>query len=345
VSADWVSLVDIDRLAAWMSERGVGSGPIEDVAPLGGGTQNVLLQFSYGGRRLVLRRPPPKPRPESNETMRREARLLAALASTKVPHPTVVASCSEEAPLGAAFYVMEAIDGFNALTGIPAPHASDPLLRHRMGMALVDGIAALGQVDYQAVGLKDFGKPENFIGRQVARWRKQLDDYRQYSNWPGAADLPGIDAIAAFLERNQDVEYRPGLIHGDYHIGNVLFRWDSPEIGAIIDWELATVGDPLLDLGWLLSTWPGSDGFLEPICFEPVDGFPSAEELIARYASQTDRDMSSINWFIILACFKFAVIVEGTFARSCAGLDPKETGLRLHATARKLLRRATALLN
>ena len=169
--------VDLAVLAAWMDGEGLGSGPIEDARLLAGGTQNVLLRFSRAGRAYVLRRPPQHLRANSNETMRREARMLAALAGTAVPHPGLIADCADEAVLGAAFYLMEPIDGFNPSTGLEPLHAGSEAVRHRMGLALVEGIAALGALDYRERGLADFGKVDGYLERQVARWKAQLDSY------------------------------------------------------------------------------------------------------------------------------------------------------------------------
>src|SRR6476646_2471154 len=143
-------LVDVERLAAWMDEQHLESGPLTNLSPISGGTQNVLIRFTRGERDFVFRRPPPHKRANSDETMRREARVLAALAGTDVPHPDVIAACADEAVLGAAFYLMEPIDGFNPTVGLPALHASSPEIRRRMGLAMADAAAALGRVDHVA---------------------------------------------------------------------------------------------------------------------------------------------------------------------------------------------------
>jgi aminoglycoside phosphotransferase (APT) family kinase protein len=333
--------IDTDKLARWMDQQGLETGPVTDITNLSGGTQNIILAFRRGGRRFVLRRPPPTPRPESNETMRREARVLGALAETDVPHPRLIASCPDENVLGVAFYIMEPVDGFNPIVGLPPLHAGSPDIRHRMGLALVDGATALGRVDYVAVGLEGFGKPDNYLERQVTRWQSQLDGYSRFQGWPGAGGLPGVDRVSRYLEMNRPATFKPGILHGDYSIGNVMYRNDGPELAAIVDWELATIGDPLLDLGWILATWrhPGAVN-LDVLVVEPFDGFPTEPELIARYAQNTDRDLSAIQWYVVLACFKLAIILEGTFARASEGRDPMAVGESLHATAAKLFQRA-----
>jgi aminoglycoside phosphotransferase (APT) family kinase protein len=336
--------VDLARVSAWMDAQGLPPGPIEAVERLAGGTQNILLRFARGGRSYVLRRPPPHLRANSNETMRREARVLGALAGTDVPHPRLIAACPAEDVIGAAFYLMEPIEGFNPTGGLPPPHAEDPAIRHRMGLALVDGITALGAVDHRAVGLADFGRPEGYLERQVARWQAQLDGYSELPGYPGP-DIPGVERVARWLDAHRPARFDPGILHGDYHLGNVMYRRDGPELAAIVDWELSTIGDPLLDLGWLLATWPGGSGpSAGSIGVQPWLGFPTADELVARYRGRTTRDTRAIAWYGVLACYKLGIILEGTHARACAGRAPRETGDLLHATTLALFERALGWL-
>lgn len=340
-----LELVDFDRLAAWMDAHGLGAGVIADIVALTGGSQNVIVRFVRGDRSYVLRRPPAHPTADGNQTMRREARILGALAGTAVPHPALIAACGDEGVIGAAFYLMEPVDGFNPGVGLPPLHAGDPVLRHRMGLAMVEAIAALGAIDYRAAGLDGFGNPDGFLERQVTRWRRQLDGYARHAGWLGPAALPGIDAIAAWLERERPATFAPGILHGDFHLKNVLFHTDGPEIAAVIDWELATIGDPLLDLGWLLATWrdQGAPAAQAQIVVEPWDGFPSPAELIAHYGAVSGRDVSDAGWYAVLACYKLAILLEGSHARSRAGKAPAEVGERMHKSAVRLLGKAARL--
>jgi aminoglycoside phosphotransferase (APT) family kinase protein len=337
------SAVDIESLAAWMTTQGLGEGPIGNVTRLTGGTQNILLRFTRDGRDYVLRRPPEHPRANSNETMRREARVLRALAGTNVPHAGLIADCDEEAVLGAAFYLMEPIDGFNPMGELPEPHASAAQMQHAMGLALVDGIAALGALDHEAVGLSDFGKPTGFLERQVDRWHSQLAGYADMPGWTGPDQLSSVAEVGAWLERHRPTSFRPGIMHGDYHLANVMYRHDSAELAAIIDWELATIGDPLLDLGWVLATWP-EEGHEGTVPLKPWIGFPTASELVERYAENSDRDLSALDWYLVLACYKLAILLEGTWARTCAGKAPQDVGERLHKRAIALFERAARLI-
>jgi aminoglycoside phosphotransferase (APT) family kinase protein len=201
--------LDLDALAAWMDDEGLPAGPIEAVEPLVGGTQNVLVRFDRGGSTYVLRRGPWHLRPFSNEAMRREMRVLEALAGSDVPHPRLIAACPSEDVLGggAAFYLMESIDGFNPTVALPELHANDAAVRHAMGLSVVDAIAALGAVDHEAAGLTDLGKPDGFLERQVPRWLSELESYGRHEGYPGP-DIAGLEEVATWLEPEQ------GLVSG-----------------------------------------------------------------------------------------------------------------------------------
>lgn len=333
--------IDEGALLDWLDVNHIGTGPLEAPRLLAGGTQNILLRFERAGRSYVLRRPPLHLRKESNETMRREARLLAALASSDVPHPRLIAACEDETILGASFYLMAEVNGCNISAGLADAHRS-PEARHQMGLAMVDGLAALGEVDYLAVGLDDFGRPDGYLERQVSRWIRQVQSYEQFDGWPGAHNLPQLPDIQDWLERNRPAQSAAGILHGDFHIANVMFASDAPALAAIIDWELATIGDPLIDLGWMLATWPTPDD--EPMktifSVQPWDGFPTQDELVLRYRERSTRDLSAIDWYVVLACFKLGIILEGTYARSCAGKAEAALGERMHMATLALFDRA-----
>jgi aminoglycoside phosphotransferase (APT) family kinase protein len=336
------SVVDFDVLQEWMDEHGLRGGSIDAVEPLAGGTQNVMLRFSRGGRDYVLRRGPPHLRPISNDVMRREARVLQALATTAVPHPRYIAACPDENIMnGAVFYLMEPVDGFNAAVALPQLHASDARIRYEMGLRMADGASALAAVDYAALGLEDLGKPQGFLERQVGRWLSELDSYSRFDGYPGP-EIPALDNIAAWLEDNRPLAYTPGILHGDYHFANVMFTHDGPDLAAIVDWEMCTIGDPLLDLGWLLATWPDPNQPAASVAagLAAAGGLPAPDEVIARYAEHSTRDLSAIHWYAVLACFKLGIILEGTNARAFAGKAPRAVGDMLHATTLGLFRRA-----
>lgn len=337
------SVVDPDVLAGWMDDRGLGDGPLEDLTPLAGGTQNLLLRFVRAGRTFVLRRPPEHKRKNSDETMRREARVLAALAGSDVPHPGLIAAESDVDVLGAAFYLMEPVDGFTPTAGLPPYHAGDPAVRRAMGFSLADAAAALGRVDHAAVGLDGFGKPEGYLERQVPRWRSQLDSYAELGGaW--VPDIPGLDAVGEWLDANRPATFEPGVIHGDYHLGNVMYRHDAPDLAAVVDWELATIGDPLIDLGLIVAFWPEEGRPATAVSVTPWDGFPTVDEMVARYGEGSSRDLSAVNWYGVLACYKTGIILEGTHARAMAGKAPEAFGDMLHATTVGLFEKAQVII-
>jgi len=340
----WQSLVDLQKLAAWMDLQGLGSGTLENVHALTGGTQNVLLRFRRGAREFVLRRPPAHPIVDGTKTMRREARVLAALAGTSVPHPRLIAVCAEPSVLGAAFYLMEPVNGFSPIGGLPPSFADRPQWRTRMGEAIIDALAELASVDHSAVGLGDFARIEDYHAAQIARWRNQFESYRQFEGWSEPTDLRNLALVSAWLERRTPETFRPGLVHGDYTAGNIMFRHDRPVVAAIVDWELATLGDPLMDLGWLLATWPDARGAstISTLEIHPWQGLPDQDALTARYIMATGRDRASVTWFTVLACFKLCVLLEGTHARACAGKAALDLGQELHAAAVRVLARASA---
>lgn len=328
-----------------MSAQGLGHGPLEGVTEITGGTQNVMLRFIRSGREYVFRRGPRHLRPVSNSVILRETRVLRALAGTDVPHAALIAVCADIAILGdAVFYLMEPVDGFNAGAGLPALHAADAAVRHGMGLSMADAAARLGAVDHVAVGLGDFGKPEGFLDRQVPRWLSELESYTQFDNYPGP-DIGDVDSVAAWLREHQPSSFSPGIMHGDYHAANVMFSPTGPDVVAIVDWEMCTIGDPLVDLGWMLATWyrPGHPPVL-PNELMTAGDLASPAELVERYAQNTSRDLSAIDWYTVLACFKLGVILEGTNARAGAGLAPREVGDILHTATVRLFERAQMIM-
>lgn len=327
--------VEAGPLAAWMDGQGLGEGPIEGVEPLGGGTQNIVVGFTRAGRRYVLRRPSVHARVRADETILREALVLDALRSTDVPHPRLLATCSDPAVLGAAFYLMEPVEGFNPHLGLPAGPQREPDFQHSFGLALVDGLLALRRVEIDALGLQGLGRGDDWPGRQVSRWSDRVDRYAATPGYrpPGDGEL---ERLAGWLRARQPAPASPGLVHGDYQPANVMVRFDRPELAAIVDWELAAVGDPLLDLGHLLVCWPASDGagLFRP---ESFPGLPSADELIAYYLDAVPEAAERLDWFYVLAGLRLAVVLDESYARSLEGKAPPELGADFRRFAERLL--------
>jgi aminoglycoside phosphotransferase (APT) family kinase protein len=333
--------VDLDALVTWMDGQGLGGGPLEEVNLLGGGSQNVLLRYRRDGREYVLRRGPEHKRANTDETMRREARILGALAGTAVPHPALIAACPDETVIGGAFYLMEPVEGFAPAFAWPhPPHSDDAVMQHEMGLEMARGIGELGRLDHIAIGLGDFGKPEGWLERQVGRWTSHLRTYAQVPGYP-ADSLPHVPEIAGWLDAHRPDTWTPGIIHGDFHFANVLFDHGTPKLVALVDWELATIGDPLLDLGHLLATWP--------LHFSTLAGFraaglPRRDEVIAAYERVRGVGVEDPTWYEVLAAFRLAIIIEGTYARYLAGKTTEANGRRLHRSAVDLLTRAATLI-
>ncbi|MQY31849.1 phosphotransferase family protein [Nocardia aurantia] len=339
--------VDVDRLTGWLDANGVGSGPITGLVPLAGGTQNLLLRFTRAGRDYVLRMPPEHKRANSDSTMVREATVLAGLAGSDVPHPRFVALCEDLDLFGCCFFVMEAVDGYSAMSELPQVFREDPALQRRMGMSLVDVLAALGRVDPVAAGVAHLGNADGWLERQVSRWQRQLDSYAEFERWPGPETLGDVAGLGRWLQARVPRSWRPGVIHGDFHLGNILFSRTAPEVAAILDWELATIGDPLLDLGHLLATWPGPGGPGRTPPAAPMPGLPDRAAIIERYAAGSDRDLGAefvlIDWYQALACYRLAILLEGSHARASAGRAPAEIGAQLHRAAVTLVEQGLGL--
>ncbi|WP_405180288.1 phosphotransferase family protein [Nocardia sp. NBC_01377] len=338
-------VVDFSIVGKWMDEQGLPAGDFEGVTSLGGGTQNIMLRFDRGGRSYVLRRGPRHLRAKSNEVIRRESVLLRALDGTEVRAPRVIAACTDESVIGAVFYLMEPIVGFNLQNELPDLHAGDPEIRRQMGLSAVEAIARLGAIDYRAIGLSDYGKPEGFLERQVPRWLGELESYSANAGYPGP-EIPGVTQVGEWLERNRPQRWTPGILHGDCHLANIMFTYDGPEVAALVDWEMSTIGDPLLDLGWQLATRPvpGTTGSALVGRLGAAGGLPTPEEMIEHYGRFSDRDLSAVPWYTVLACFKLGIVLEGTHARAFAGEAPKQVGDFLHAVTLELFEKACELM-
>ena len=308
--------MNVTRLAGWMDEHALpGAGEDLDVLPISGGASNEILELRRGGHRMVLRRPPAE-RPEGrDQTMMREYRVLSALAGTDVPHARVLGACDDESVIGAWFYVMEHVDGWSPIQvdGWPAPFDSDLDARRGLAFELVDGIAALSRVDWRAGGLEGFGRPDGFHERQVDRWLSHLERFR-------FRDIPGLDVAADWLRGHKPRVYEPGILHGDYQFANVMFHHGAPaRLAAIVDWEMATVGDPLLDLGWVVMGWPEDPADTGSLGYVDYTGMPGRDEIVQRYAERSGRPVDDIDYYVILARFKMAVVLEGGYARWVKG--------------------------
>jgi aminoglycoside phosphotransferase (APT) family kinase protein len=315
--ADMEGLIDAARLSEWMDRNGLpGPGEPLEARLISLGASNVIVDIQRGEHRMVLRRPPRKVPPGRNESMLREYRVLEALNGTDVPHPEALGACDDESVMGSTFYVMGHVDGWSPMSYgrvWPAPFDSDMEARGGLATQLVDGIARLSRIDWRARGLEGFGHPEGFHERQADRWLKHLSGFK-------FRELPGIDEAAGWLRTHKPSRYVPGILHGDYQFANVMYRDGAPaQLAAIVDWEMATVGDPLLDLGWVLMQWPNEDEDRSSSGYVDYRGMPSRQEMAAYYTEVSGRPTDELDYYIILARYKIAIVLEGGYARVVKG--------------------------
>lgn len=303
------------RLQQFLEQRGLTQGPISTTA-IGDGHSNLTYRVSDGQRSVVVRRPPPPPLPPGAHDVLREARLIKALEGTQVPVARVLAVDDQREVLDVPFYVMDYVPGVVITDHVPAALASDEV-RRSMGEALVDTVAALHQVDWQVVGLGDFGKPEGFNARHFRRIRALVTDQQ------GRLPAEFIE-LERWLAERIPSESGATIIHNDFRIGNVMWAAESPpRLLAVLDWELATLGDPLMDLAYLLNCYPVTGQPRTPTedlataVLEP--GFPSQQALAERYAHTTGRSITGLQWYRVFVNWKLAVLYDYSRRR---GEDP-----------------------
>jgi aminoglycoside phosphotransferase (APT) family kinase protein len=326
---------DQAALQGWVRDQRLGS-TVGDVAPLTGGTQNIVVHLRIDDRPMVLRRPPVHPRATSDKTMLREIAVLRTLAGSDVPHPGFITGCADLSVLGVVFYLMEEVDGFNPGTEVAHSYVVDPVMRHRVGLSYAASLAQLGTVDWEGSPLAELRKPGSFLARQVPQFLGLLESYRHELYRPES--LRAVTELAAWLETNRPPDGEPGIMHGDAHLNNVLLRRDRPELAAFIDWEMCTVGDPLLDLGWMMVCWPGEPDTINAGSeLAALGGLATRAELLDAYLAAGGRPAQALDWYVALACFKLGIVIEGTWSRYLAGQANREAGERLHESATELI--------
>ncbi len=314
-------MIDFERLATWMDDNGLsGQGePIEHQF-LSGGTQNEIYEIRRGEFHGAIRIPPPTAPASRDEGIVREWRIIEALDGSDVPHTPAVAVCTDPTVLGRTFYLMGFVDGWSPMglsDGWPTPFDTDLDARQGLAYQLVEGIALLSKVDWRARGLHDLGRPDGFHERQVDRWTAFLERIK-------GRELPGFDVASAWLGAHRPLDFIPGIMHGDYQFANVMYRHGAPaQLAAIVDWEMGTVGDPKIDLAWTVQSWPEDTNAPEAAGSSYVNmvGMPSRSDVLARYADVSGRQVDDIDYYIVLAKWKLAIVLEQGFQR--AGDDEK----------------------
>jgi aminoglycoside phosphotransferase (APT) family kinase protein len=312
--------IDREQLEPWLAEHVDGATPPFGFERIAGGRSNLTYRVAdANGGAWILRRPPMGARLGSAHDMGREHRILSALAPAGLPVPTPVALCEDEDVTGAVFYVMEFVDGLVLRDEDEVNAAFDEGGRREIGFALVDTLADLHAVEPGSVGLGELGRHDGYAERQLKRWKRQWDDSK-------TRELEAMDEAHDRLAARVPPQRDTSLVHGDYRLDNVILS-RSGRVAAIVDWELCTLGDPLADLGLLMVYWAESRDKVVPLTRSPTlaPGFPSREELAARYAERSGRDISALDFFVALGYWKLAAILEGVYARYSAGAYGKTT--------------------
>ncbi|MGH2695249.1 MAG: phosphotransferase family protein [Actinomycetota bacterium] len=315
-------LVDEPALARYLEERLPNGGGLSVERHQAGHSCETFF-VTWGGREYVLRRPPRGAFLPTAHDVTREYRVLSALGATSVRAPRTFLMCEDEAVIGAPFYLMERRRGIVIRTELPDAFLQDD--RAAIGEELVDALVEMHEVDWRACGLEGFGKPSGYLERQLRRWNGQME-----LTLPHTRPLSDLEKAGVWLHEHLPESSSTTLVHGDFKLDNVMFEFEPPaRLMAIFDWEMATLGDPLADLGWMISFWrepsdEGGDVFADLNRVTTLPGFSSRAHLIDRYASATGQDVEALDWYVVLAIWKLAILLEGSYARHLAGMtdDP-----------------------
>ncbi len=305
-------LLVLEPLIEFLGAAGLEAPADLSATPIGDGHSNVTFALSTG---VVLRRPPRGPLPPSAHDVLREARLLSALTATAVRSPGVLAVCEDPGVIGAPFYVMERIAGDVITDSVPAALDS-PEQHRRIGDELIDALVELHATDWDAAGLEGFGKPTGYLERQLRRFNGLWKHNR-------TRELPQFEQVGGWLATRIPESPPATIVHGDYRLGNTMFAAGAPaRLIAIFDWEMATIGDPLADVGYMLMQWtepgdPVGKFNLNNVTLRP--GFPTRAELTARYEERSGRSVQALDWYVTLALWKAVVFMEGNYKRALAG--------------------------
>jgi aminoglycoside phosphotransferase (APT) family kinase protein len=306
-------LLVLEPLRGFLDAAGLEAPAELSAAPVGDGHSNVTYALSTG---VVLRRPPRGPLPPSAHDVLREARLLRALEPTPVRTPAVLAVCDDTGLIGAPFYVMEQVHGAVVTDSIPAPLDSPPE-RARMADELIDALVELHAVDFTQIGLEGFGKPTGYLERQLRRFSGLWEHNK-------TREVPEFEEVSSWLAANLPESPPATIVHGDYRLGNTILASEAPaRLVAILDWEMATIGDPLADVGYMMIHWTQADDpqnskfNLQRVTAEP--GFPTRQELVARYEQRSGRSVQALDWYVTLALWKAVAFMEGNYKRAISG--------------------------
>jgi aminoglycoside phosphotransferase (APT) family kinase protein len=335
------SLVDPEALSGYLDDRLPGRGSFE-VERHRAGHSNETFFVGRSGHRWVLRRPPGGTFLPTAHDVIREYTVLSALADQPVRAPRPVLACEDGSVIGAPFYLMEEVSGTVVRDRLPSfLDEGRDADRRAIGEELVDALVELHAVDWRAAGLEGWGKPTGYLERQVRRWTGQLTIATRFSR-----PLPDLFEVGDWLAERVPPSPSSTIVHGDYKLDNVVLAPDAPvRVLAILDWEMSTIGDPLADLGYLLSVWRETGDPPDPVLIEQVEltrgpGFSSREELVGRYAERSGRPVGDLHWYEVLARWKLAILLEGSYARHLAGATDDPFFAELERGVPELARRA-----
>jgi aminoglycoside phosphotransferase (APT) family kinase protein len=306
--------IEGEHVAAWFAENVQGAQPPLSFERISGGRSNITYAVSdTAGNRWALRRPPLGTRLASAHDMSREYRIISALESTDVPVPPAIGLCEDETVNGDPFYVMGFVDGPILRSKSEAEEAFDEAGRRAIGERVVDTLLAIHSVDPDAVGLGDLARKEEYVARQLRRWHGQWEKSK-------TRELALIDDVHDRLAARIPEQGPASIVHGDYRLDNMILT-PSGEVAAVVDWELCTLGDPLADVGLLLVYWSQPGDEFTPLFEAPTvaAGFPTRDELKARYEERSGRDLSGIDYYVALGLWKLAIVLEGVYARYASG--------------------------
>ena len=310
MTAPTTELLPTAPLEAFLDAHDLGSGPLH-ATRIGDGASNLTFLIERGETRVVLRRPPPPPLPPSAHDMVREARVQVGLARAGVRVPRILAVCEDESVIGLPFYVMEEIKGEVICEELPAA-LDTPEDRRGLGFAMVDALVELHAVDWRACGLEGLGKPSGYLERQLRRWSGLWEIN-------ATRELDACRAVGEKLAAQVPESPPTTVVHGDYRLGNVMIASDPPaRVAAILDWEMATLGDPLADLGYFIVCWSEPGATEHPLLISSATaqpGFATRAELVERYAERTGRDVSRLDWYQAFALWKASVFCEAIYGR------------------------------
>jgi aminoglycoside phosphotransferase (APT) family kinase protein len=304
-------LVDLLELGVLLDRHGIEPGqPLGRPSLIGDGHSNVTLSFERGGRRFVLRRPPRPPYPAKAHDVLREARFLRSLAGTSVPVPSVLAMCEDTSTLGVPFYVMDYLDGVVVTNELPPFLLGD---ERALAWGLVTTLADLHCIDPAATDIANTGRPDGYLERQLRTFSRTWSEVR-------TRDVPRVEQVGRWLESQAPRRSGAAIVHGDYRLGNIMVRPEGPpRVLAVMDWEMATVGDPLADLGYLLATYADPDeapnAMTDLSAVTRAPGFPRRRDLMELYANATGLSLDEIVWYQVLARWKACVFLESSYRR------------------------------